>query len=183
MRGHLAADCQAVPSGGVDELDRAASGNVHDVQCAAGRVGVVGMSIEKQIGQAVARQVHRLGRKMAGENQAGGIDASCLRFTPQIVAGAELNASHCVGCHLAPGVTSSDLRPGLYPHPPNLSQAKVMEARRTFWVIKHDIKMSAMRAWGKSLSDAQIWEIVAFARKMPARSRETYQQLLKDGSR
>ncbi len=39
--------------------------------------------------------------------------------------------------------------------------------------------MSAMPAWGKSLDDAAIWEIVAFARQMPAMSPETYQQLSK----
>jgi mono/diheme cytochrome c family protein len=104
-----------------------------------------------------------------------------LEQPTQIVAGAELYASHCVDCHLAPGVTASELRPGLYPHPPNLTQAAGMDARQMFWAIKHGIKMSAMPAWGRTLSDAQIWEIVAFARKMPAMSPETYQQLLTDG--
>src|SRR5580692_7512484 len=34
----------------------------------------------------------------------------------KIGAGAQRYATLCVGCHLAPGVTKSDLRPGLYPH-------------------------------------------------------------------
>jgi mono/diheme cytochrome c family protein len=110
-----------------------------------------------------------------------GITPPSLEQPTQIVVGADLYAGHCVGCHLAPGVTTSDLRPGLYPHPPNLTQAADMDARRMFWAIKHGIKMTAMPAWGKTLSDAQIWELVAFVRKMPAMSRETYQQLLKDG--
>ena len=77
-----------------------------------------------------------------------------------VAAGAERYAALCVGCHLAPGVTKSDLRPGLYPHPPNLSQEDSRDAQRAFWTIKHGIKMSAMPAWGKSLDDAAIWDIV-----------------------
>ncbi len=34
-----------------------------------------------------------------------------------------------------------------------------------------------MPAWGKSLDDAAIWEIVAFVRQMPTMSPETYGQL------
>jgi mono/diheme cytochrome c family protein len=76
-------------------------------------------------------------------------------------------------------VTKSDLRLGLYPHPPNLAQEEAVDAQRAFWTIKHGIKMSAMPAWGKSLDDAAIWDIVAFVRQMPAMSEETYQQLSK----
>jgi mono/diheme cytochrome c family protein len=72
-------------------------------------------------------------------------------------------------------VTKSDMRPGLYPHPPSLAHTR--DAQRAFWTIKHGIKMSAMPAWGKSLDDAEIWDIVSFVRKMPAMSPETYQQL------
>jgi len=38
------------------------------------------------------------------------------------------------------------------------------------------IKMSAMPAWGKSLDDAAIWDIVSFVRKMPGMTPEAYQQ-------
>jgi mono/diheme cytochrome c family protein len=103
-----------------------------------------------------------------------------LEQPAQIVAGADLYSTHCVGCHLAPGVMTSDLRPGLYPHPPNLVMAPDNDPRRLFWVIKHGIKMSAMPAWGKSLSDPEIWEIVAFVQKMPALSQDAYLQLLND---
>jgi mono/diheme cytochrome c family protein len=58
-----------------------------------------------------------------------------------------------------------------------LAQEDVRDPRRAFWTIKHGIKMSAMPAWGKSLDDATIWDIVAFLRQMPTVSSETYQQL------
>ena len=35
-----------------------------------------------------------------------------------------------------------------------------------------------MPAWGKSLNDEAIWDIVSFVRKMPAMTPEQYQALL-----
>ena len=96
----------------------------------------------------------------------------------RVVTGARRYAALCVGCHLAPGVTKSDIRAGLYPHPPNLAQADVEDAQKAFWTIKHGIKMSAMPAWGTTLDDAAIWDLVAFVQKMPAMTPEAYQQYL-----
>jgi mono/diheme cytochrome c family protein len=102
-----------------------------------------------------------------------------LTATPEMVkAGAQHYATLCVGCHLAPGIARSEVRTGLYPHPPNLAQEQIRESRRAFWIIKHGIKMSAMPAWGKTLDDAAIWDVVAFVRKMPDMSPEDYRQLV-----
>src|ERR1700733_13279127 len=95
----------------------------------------------------------------------------------RIGAGAERYAALCVGCHLAPGVTKADIRAGLYPHPPNLAQEDTRDAQRAFWTVKHGIKMSAMPAWGKTLDDAEIWDLVAFVRQMPTMSPEAYKDL------
>jgi mono/diheme cytochrome c family protein len=101
-----------------------------------------------------------------------------LTATPEMVrAGAQYYAMLCAGCHLAPGMAKSEVRTGLYPHPPNLAQEETQESRRAFWIIKHGIKMSAMPAWGKTLDDAAVWDVVAFVRKMPGMSPEDYQQL------
>jgi mono/diheme cytochrome c family protein len=91
-----------------------------------------------------------------------------LEDPTRIGAGAKQYAALCVGCHLAPGVTKSDIRTGLYPHPPNLAQEDTRDAQRAFWTIKHGIKMSAMPAWGKTLDDSAIWDLVAFVKQMPA---------------
>jgi hypothetical protein len=56
-----------------------------------------------------------------------------------LAAGAAL----CAGCHLAPGMTKSDIRAGLYPHPPNLAQEEVLESRRAFWIVNR-----SARQWG-----------------------------------
>jgi mono/diheme cytochrome c family protein len=111
--------------------------------------------------------------------RARAIDVPKLDDPARIAAGAHRYAALCVGCHLAPGVSKSDIRPGLYPHAPNLAQEDIHDAQKAFWIIKHGIKMSAMPAWGKSLDDAAIWDIVSFVRQMPAMTPETYQQLSK----
>jgi mono/diheme cytochrome c family protein len=111
--------------------------------------------------------------------RARAIDPPNLEDPARIGAGAEHYAALCVGCHLAPGVTKSEIRTGLYPHPPNLAQEDTRDAQRAFWTVKHGIKMSAMPAWGTTLDDAAIWDLVAFIRQMPSMTPETYQQLSK----
>jgi mono/diheme cytochrome c family protein len=106
------------------------------------------------------------------------IDVPNLEDPTKIVAGADRYARLCVSCHLAPGVVKSDLIPGMYPHPPNLAQSTELDAQRLFWTLKHGIKMSAMPAWGTTLTDDEIWELVAFVRKVPRMSAESYSQLL-----
>ncbi len=109
--------------------------------------------------------------------RASGIEVPDLADSRNIAAGAQHYAALCIGCHLAPGVRKSDIRTGLYPHPPALAEEQVDDGQRAFWIIKHGIKMSAMPAWGKTLDDAAIWDIVAFVRQMPTMTPETYQQL------
>jgi mono/diheme cytochrome c family protein len=111
------------------------------------------------------------------ELRARRIDAHYETGPKQIPDGAQRYAALCVGCHLAPGVTKSDLRKGLYPRPPNLAEEDIRDSRRAFWAIKHGIKMSAMPAWACTLNDDAIWDIVSFVRQMPTMSPETYQQL------
>jgi mono/diheme cytochrome c family protein len=109
--------------------------------------------------------------------RAQSIKVPGLEDPGQIAAGAARYAKSCVGCHLAPGVSKSELRSGLYPHPPSLAQEDLLDPRKAFWTIKHGIKMSAMPAWGKSLDDGAIWELVAFVRKLPNMSADAYEQL------
>lgn len=97
---------------------------------------------------------------------------------PQLVLqGAGQYAAMCAGCHLAPGVRDSEMRSGLYPQPPNLSQVRV-DPRSAFWVIKHGIKMSAMPAWGASHGDAAIWSLVAFLQKLPVLTPRQYKDIV-----
>src|SRR5262249_39168176 len=81
------------------------------------------------------------------------IQVPTLDDTKLIAQGAEHYDSMCVGCHLAPGVKDSEIRTGLYPQPPDLTEHMHARAAEMFWVIKHGIKMTAMPAWGKTHDD------------------------------
>lgn len=104
---------------------------------------------------------------------------------PKLIAqGAGEYAEMCTGCHLAPGMDDNEMRPGLYPYPPNLAEHKhggdhdelgvKHSAARQFWIIKHGLKMTAMPAWGKTHDDPTIWSMVAFLQKLPGLTPEQY---------
>jgi mono/diheme cytochrome c family protein len=111
------------------------------------------------------------------EVRARAVAVPDLGGAERVAAGARRYALDCSACHLAPGVNRSEVRRGLYPHPPNLGQQSPPEPRRAFWIIKHGIKMSAMPAWGATLEDPAIWELVAFLEQQPAMTPENYQRL------
>ena len=112
--------------------------------------------------------------------RAKDIQVPALDDSKLLAEGAEHYGAMCAGCHLAPGVTDSEIRKGLYPQPPNLSQRSSLSPAEMFWTIKHGIKMSAMPAWGTTHDNQAIWNIVAFLQKLPTMTPEQYQALTHD---
>ena len=100
-----------------------------------------------------------------------------LKDPARTTQGAGNYSAMCAGCHLAPGAEPSELSRGLYPAPPNLSRAAVDPAE-AFWVIKHGIKASGMPAWGKSMEDGYIWNMVAFLEVMPTLDAAAYERMV-----
>jgi ketosteroid isomerase-like protein/mono/diheme cytochrome c family protein len=116
-------------------------------------------------------------RERSIEARSKGITPPDLDDPQLILKGGGHYAAMCTGCHLAPGQHDSEIRPGLYPQPPDLSQVRV-DPREAFWVIKHGIKMSAMPAWGLSHDDPAIWSMVAFVHKLPDLSPAQYKDMV-----
>lgn len=100
-----------------------------------------------------------------------------FRDERMVSKGAGQYAAMCVNCHLAPGMKDSEIRPGLYPQPPNLSETRV-DPKRAFWVVKHGLKMSGMPAWGLGHDDDALWSIVAFVTRLPGLSEDHYKQMV-----
>lgn len=99
--------------------------------------------------------------------------------TPQrLSVGAGQYATMCSGCHLAPGYESSEIWKGLYPQPPRLAHGVDLTPAEIFWVVKHGLKFSGMPAWGKSHSDDQIWDIMAFVLKLPHLTAAQYKDIV-----
>jgi mono/diheme cytochrome c family protein len=121
---------------------------------------------------------HAIGflREHTIEKRAADIKPPPLDDPALVREGAEHYAQMCTGCHLAPGITESELRDGLYPRPPNLTRF-APDPAESFWIIKHGLKMTAMPAWGKTHDDQKIWAMVAFLQKQPKMSATEYRGL------
>lgn len=102
------------------------------------------------------------------------LEVPALADEARITQGAGNYNAMCMGCHLAPGMADTEMSKGLNPSPPNLTKATV-DAAAAFWVIKHGIKASGMPAWGKSMEDQYIWNMVAFLQQLPKMTPEEYE--------
>ena len=117
-------------------------------------------------------------RERSIKTRAGRLEVPAdLMDRERIVQGSGNYNAMCMGCHLAPGMDGTEMSRGLYPAPPNLSQATV-EAAEAFWVIKHGIKASGMPAWGESMDDEYIWNMAAFLQELPGLTTEDYQSMV-----
>lgn len=111
--------------------------------------------------------------------RAKDIEVPDLNDTKLIRSGAGNYDAMCAGCHLAPGVVSTELSENLNPPPPALTDAnRKHEPAEDFWTIKHGIRSTAMPAWGKSMADSYIWGMVALLEQLPALTPMEYQALV-----
>lgn len=114
-------------------------------------------------------------RERSIDSRARNIRAPADLHSPKrVAAGAGLYAEMCTGCHLGPGVEKSELSQGLYPRAPELARGTDLTPAQQFWVVKHGVKLTAMPAWGKTHSDALIWDMVAFLQAMPKMTPEQF---------
>jgi len=109
---------------------------------------------------------------------AKGIKAPSVDSQEMVLTGFRHYQEMCVGCHLAPGIESSEISKGLMPKPPKLQMAaEEWTPAELFWVIKNGIKMTGMPAWGPTHSDEKLWAIVAFVKKLPQMTAEQYKAM------
>jgi ketosteroid isomerase-like protein/mono/diheme cytochrome c family protein len=112
-------------------------------------------------------------------SHSSGVTVPKLDDDRLVAMGADHYAEMCAVCHLAPGAEESELRRGLYPKPPNLlERGGDLSPQDAFWSIKHGFKMTGMPAWGTTHDDHSIWALVAFLRKLPNLSPQSYQDLI-----
>jgi len=106
-----------------------------------------------------------------------------LTGNERIAKAAPNYAAMCAQCHLAPGISKSELYEGLYPQPPvfNTQENSTRKPEETFWIIKNGLKMTGMPAWGIYNSDEQIWDLVAMLTKINKMTPEQYQKLVDAG--
>lgn len=127
----------------------------------------------------VTTQALELVRERSVYARSKGIEPPLLESPQRIAKGAVNYAAMCAQCHLAPGMEATELNLGLYPTPPPFFESEHIQHQPSanFWVIKNGIKLTGMPAWGAFHSDSQIWDLVAFIRKLPGMSKEEYAKL------
>ncbi|MGB9428265.1 MAG: cytochrome c [Gammaproteobacteria bacterium] len=117
-------------------------------------------------------------RERSIASRVAAIQAPPLTDPKMIEAGAARYDKLCAGCHLAPGMESSDLRTGLNPRPPMLARAvPYFTPAKLFWITKNGIKMTGMPSWGRTQNDARLWDIVAFLKRLPSLTPAEYQAM------
>jgi mono/diheme cytochrome c family protein len=95
-----------------------------------------------------------------------------------IQAGGRLFGQRCMICHGGPGLMPSDIAQGLNPQPPDLFRAtRKPWPEEMFRFIKYGVKMTAMPGFGRTHTDEEIWQLVAFLRKTPGMSPEAFTAL------
>ena len=123
-------------------------------------------------------------RERSVHRAAGSLEVQLPRLDDPRMIRSGLVRYHalCATCHGAPGVNVSATGQGLNPYPPELAGEAGEEPREVFWVVKNGIKMTGMPAYGVTLGDAEIWEIVAFLKRMPELSPAEYEKLVEEAS-
>jgi mono/diheme cytochrome c family protein len=81
----------------------------------------------------------------------------------------------CATCHGFDGRTPSQIGQGLYPRAPDLGTAEMQRwsNRELFWIIRNGIRLSGMPAFGKQLSNKQVWELVHYVRRLQPPSEDS----------
>lgn len=80
----------------------------------------------------------------------------------------------CLRCHGAPGVGPEKWSQQMLPKPPPVwVSTRNWSDGDIFYVIKDGIKMTGMPSWKEGHTDKEIWNMVAFIRKMGEMDEET----------
>jgi len=112
------------------------------------------------------------------QRRAGGIAAPASITEDQVRRGFAQFRDSCVYCHGAPGVDATDWAQALTPEPPFLPDTlRGRPPAQLFWIVRNGIKMTAMPAFGKHLSDQEVWGVVGFIQRLPGMSAEEYARL------
>jgi len=74
----------------------------------------------------------------------------------------------CAFCHGQDGTTPTDVGLAMYPRVPSLASPEVQQwsDAELFWIIRNGNRYTGMGAFGKTLTDDQIWDLVRYVRSL-----------------
>ena len=115
-------------------------------------------------------------------SHAKGIVAPPSATSDQVVRGFCTYETHCAACHGAAAVARQHWANGMEPQPPYLLDApQIWKPRELFWIVKNGIKMTGMPSWRDSLTDRQIWDVVAWLKATSRLPPQTYLRWRREG--
>jgi cytochrome c553 len=81
----------------------------------------------------------------------------------------------CAACHGSPRAPSARIAADMSPPPPTLNDWR--PEARLFQTVKYGIRHTAMPAWPTHLRDDEVWDMVAFLKRLPTMTSEDYAAL------
>jgi mono/diheme cytochrome c family protein len=118
--------------------------------------------------------VHRVMVHGVGQ-RAGQIPVPASMSAATVASGLCEYRQHCQMCHGGPAVARDTWANGLNPTPPYLIDSRARwKPQELYWIISKGVKMTAMPAWKMSMTDKQIWSVVAYLENMPRIPPGTY---------
>lgn len=90
-------------------------------------------------------------------------------------AGLRTYVENCEVCHGGPGIARAPWISGMTPGPPYLlDAARQWTPNQLYWIVRHGVRMTGMPAWDQTLSQADVWSLVAFLEALPGYSAADY---------
>jgi mono/diheme cytochrome c family protein len=117
----------------------------------------------------VAKRLRRMATPTRSRDAKNPIGA-----TPEILAAAKAHfADHCASCHGNDGRGSTLIGRGLYPKPPDMTQASTqgLTDGELYYIIENGIRFTGMPAFGEeegNESNEESWALVHFIRHLPS---------------
>ena len=123
----------------------------------------------------VSWTIHKVSDTSVGARLGANHPPAGLDKPEKIKAGGRLFSENCAVCHGSPGLAKSAIIKGLNPVPPDLFLAtRKPDPAENFQFIKYGVKMTAMPGFAPTLSDDEIWSLVAFLNGLPGISASDY---------
>ena len=108
-------------------------------------------------------------RRMATPAEAGRLK-NPESLTPEIFQDASSHwMEHCAVCHATDGSGNTVIGRNVYPPAPDMKSSVVQDLSdgELFYIISNGVRFAGMPSWGAEDSPQEIWQLVAFIRRLP----------------
>jgi len=115
----------------------------------------------------IAWATHMTMQKAVRRNAA--LMAPAPKFTQaDVQRGFVIYDAHCALCHGGPGDARAEWISGMTPAPPFLlDTARQWTPNQLYWIVRHGVRMTGMPAWDQTLTESDVWSVVAFLEALP----------------